>query len=453
MNKNSRILEGNVFTNMLIFSFPIILTGVLQLLYNAADVIVVGRYAGSNSLAAVGATGSLINLFTNLFIGLSSGTSVCVAHFTGAKNSNAVSKSVHTSVGISLLSGVFLTILGLFLSKFMLEIMSTPDEIINEATLYMQIIFLGMPASLLFNFGAAILRASGDTKTPLIFLSVSGIINVILNLVFVIIFKFNAAGVGIATIISQYISATLIVIHLMRLNSDCKLNPKNIKIDKNILLRILKIGLPAGFQGTLFSISNVLIQSSINGFGSQAIAGNSAASNVEGFTYIAMNSFHQSMLTFVGQNVGAKKINRLKKIILTGCAQVTIVGIVLGFVCLFFGNSLLNLYTPGDNEVIAYGLKRMSIILPTYFTCGIMDVIVGALRGMGSSLVPMIVTVVGVCGLRIVWIHTVFEKIPTLECLYTSYPVSWVITAAVNALLCIYIARKLIRKNQQTLLT
>lgn len=450
MEDNSRIISGNIFTNMLIFTFPIIMTGILQLLYNAADVIVVGRYAGSNSLAAVGSTGSLVNLFTNLFVGLSSGTSVCVAQFTGAKNSEAIKKSVHTSIGISLIGGLFLTFIGLIFSKGMLEFMSTPDDILNEAALYMRIIFLGMPASMLFNFGAAILRAAGDTKTPMIFLSASGIINVILNLVFVIVFKMNAAGVGTATIISQIISAALIVIHLVKLDTDCKLRLKEIGIDKKILIKILKIGLPAGFQGTIFSISNVQIQSAINGFGSQAVAGNSAAVNLEGFTYIAMNSFHHSILTFVGQNVGAKKPERLKKIILTGCAQVTMVGLILGFICLIFGAPLLNLYTPGDSEVINYGLKRISIILPTYFLCGVMDVVVGALRGMGVSLLPMIVTIVGVCGVRMFWIYTIFAHFKTLSCLYISYPVSWFLTAAIHASCCFFVARKTITQiNRQ----
>ncbi|MDY3928695.1 MAG: MATE family efflux transporter [Clostridia bacterium] len=447
MEDNSRIISGNIFTNMLIFTFPIIITGILQLLYNAADVIVVGRYAGSNSLAAVGSTGSLVTLFTNLFVGLSSGTSVCVAQFTGAKNSEAIKKSVHTSIGISLIGGLFLTFIGLIFSKDMLELMSTPDDILNEAALYMRIIFLGMPASMLFNFGAAILRAAGDTKTPMIFLSASGIINVILNLVFVIVFKMNASGVGTATIISQIISAALIVTHLMKLDTDCKLRLKEIGIDKKILIKILKIGLPAGFQGTIFSISNVQIQSAINGFGSQAVAGNSAAVNLEGFTYIAMNSFHHSILTFVGQNVGAKKTERLKKIIFTGCAQVTMVGLILGFICLIFGAPLLNLYTPGDSEVINYGLKRISIILPTYFLCGVMDVVVGALRGMGVSLLPMIVTIVGVCGVRMFWIYTVFAHFKTLSCLYISYPASWLLTTVIHTVCCIFAARKIIAQS------
>lgn len=426
--KKSEILNGSIFKNLLLFTIPIILTGVLQLFYNAADVIVVGRYAGSNSLAAVGSTSSITHLLINLFIGLSGGTSVCVAHFVGGRERENLQKAVHTSMSIALIGGIFLMIFGVAFSRIALELMKTPANIIDEATLYMQIIFLGMPANLIYNFGAAILRAEGDTKTPLIFLTVSGIINVILNLIFVIVFKMKADGVGWATIISQIISAYLIVRFLMKSERDTKLNWRKLRIHKNIMLRILKIGVPAGVQGMIFSISNVLIQSSINSFGSVVVAGNSAASNLEGFAYTAMNSMHQSVLTFVGQHVGAKKVSRVKKILATGCFQVTLIGIIASGILLIFAHPLLNLYAPGDEAVIASGIERFSVILTTYFLCGIMEVIVGATRGMGESFMPMIVSILGVCGIRIAWIYTIFALFNTPFSLYISYPVSWSIT-------------------------
>ena len=443
VEKQSQILNGSIFKNLLLFTIPIILTGILQLFYNAADVIVVGRYAGSNSLAAVGSTGSITHLLINLFIGLSGGTSVCVAHFVGGQEKENLQKAVHTSMTVALISGIFLMIFGIVLSKACLELMNTPLDIIDEATLYMRIIFLGMPANLIYNFGAAILRAEGDTKTPLVFLTISGMINVILNLVFVIVFKMKADGVGLATIISQFISAVLVVRFLIKSKSDCKLDLRKLGIHKNILFRILRIGIPAGIQGMTFSISNVLIQSSINSFGSVVVAGNSAASNLEGFAYTAMNSMHQSVVTFVGQHVGAKKISRIKKILAIGCLQVTLIGIITSGILLIFAHPLLNLYAPGDEAVIASGLDRFNVILTTYFLCGIMEVIVGATRGMGDSFKPMIVSILGVCGIRIVWIYTVFAMHKTPFSLYISYPISWIVTEILQLFICLKTLKKL----------
>lgn len=441
-NKNSNILEGSIFKNLLLFTIPIILTGVLQLLYNAADIIVVGRYAGRDSLAAVGSTSSITHLFINLFIGLSGGTSVCVAQFVGGREKENLRRTVHTSMAIAIIGGIAMMIIGVLLAGKLLSIMKTPDIIIAEATLYMKIIFLGLPVNLIYNFGAAILRAEGDTKTPLIYLTASGIINVILNLIFVIVFKMKAEGVGLATIISQFISAFLVVRHLMRLDSDCRLILKEIRIYKNMLIRILKIGIPAGIQGMIFSVSNVLIQSSINSFGSVVVAGNSAASNLEGFAYTAMNSMYQSVVTFVGQHVGAKKFSRIKKIIKTGCLQVFLIGVTFSGVTLLFARPLLNLYAPGDAVVISAGIDRFWVILTSYFLCGIMEVLVGGSRGMGESFMPMIVSIVGICGIRIIWIYTIFEIFKTPFSVYISYPVSWFVTGLLQLIICIRVLRK-----------
>jgi len=443
VEKKTQILNGSIFKNLFLFTIPIILTGVLQLFYNAADVIIVGRYAGSSSLAAVGSTGSITHLLVNLFIGLSGGTSVCVAQFVGAREKENIQKAVHTSMTLALVGGIFLMVFGILLSRVCLTLMKTPLDIIDEATLYMRIIFLGMPANLIYNFGAAILRADGDTKTPLVFLTISGIINVILNLIFVIVFKMKAEGVGLATIISQIISAVLVVRFLIKSKSDCKLNLKKLGVHKNILFRILKIGVPAGVQGMTFSISNVLIQSSINSFGSVVVAGNSAASNLEGFAYTAMNSMYQSVVTFVGQHVGAKKIERIKRILLTGCLQVVMIGVVISGLLLVFAHPLLNLYAPGDEAVIASGIERFKVILSTYFLCGIMEVVVGATRGMGESFKPMIVSILGVCGIRIVWIYTIFAAVHTPFSLYVSYPVSWIVTELLQIAICFRTLKKL----------
>ena len=441
-NNNSQILNGSIFKNLLLYTIPIILTGVFQLFYNAADIIVVGRYAGSDSLAAVGSTSSITHLYINLFIGLSGGTSVCVAQFVGGREKENLEKTVHTSMAIALIGGMVLMIIGVFFAGYVLALMKTPENIIAEATLYMRIIFIGIPVNLIYNFGAAILRAEGDTKSPLVYLTVSGIINVVLNLIFVIVFKMKAEGVGLATIVSQFISAFLVVRHLVRTNSDCKLRLKNIRIYKNILMRILKIGVPAGIQGMIFSISNVLIQSSINSFGSIVVAGNSAASNLEGFSYTAMNSMYQSVVTFVGQHMGAKKFSRIKEIIKTGCLQVILIGVIFSGFLLLFAHPLLNLYAPGDEAVIASGIERFKVILTTYFICGIMEVAVGGSRGMGESFKPMIVSIIGVCGIRIVWVYTIFEIFRTPFSVYISYPVSWLVTGGLQLIICMRVLKK-----------
>ncbi len=446
--RNIDILGGSVFKNMWLFAFPIMLTGLLQLLYNAADIVVVGRYAGENSLAAVGATTSITNLLINLFVGLSVGTNVLVAQFKGqgtAEGSKLVKKCVHTSMLVSVLGGIFLTVVGASLSYTLLDMMDTPKEIIGEASLYMIIIFLGMPASLLYNFGAAILRASGDTKTPLIYASASGIVNVILNLFFVIGFKMGAAGVGLATILSQYLSAGLTVRYLMKENSDIKLSLKELKMDMKMLKKISRIGVPSGISGVLFAVSNVIIQSSINGFGATAIAGNSAAANIEGFGYIVMAAFSPTLSTFVGQTFGAGNIKKMKKSIYIGCLEVVVIGAFVSFLILAFKETLLDIYAPGKTGVIEEGAKRLNIILSTYFICGLMEALVGALRGMGSSIIPTCATVIGICGMRFGWIYTVFAKYKTLESLYLSYPVAWIVTDIALVIFIIFVTRKVIK--------
>ena len=406
--------NGPLTGKLLKFAVPLMLSGILQLLFNAADIVVVGHFAGHQALAAVGSTGSLINLLVNVFIGLSIGTNVLVANYTGAHQEKAVSETVHTSILLSLLCGTFLIFFGIILAKPLLSLMGTPDDVISQATLYMQIYFVGMPATMLYNFGAAVLRATGDTQRPLYFLFAAGIINVVLNLIFVICFHMGVAGVATATVISQCVSALLVLRCLLHETGCFKLYLNKLHIHKDKLVQMIRIGLPAGMQGAIFSISNVLIQSSINSFGSVAMAGSTASSNLEGFVYTSMNAFYQACLSFTSQN--------------------------LGNVAYFFGDRLLHIYS-SDPEVIRFGLMRMQVICTVYFLCGMMDVLVGSLRGLNYSIIPMIVSIVGVCGLRILWIFTIFQWHRSLFILYLSYPVTWLGTAAAH-LICFIIIRK-----------
>jgi len=442
------MVHGPLFGKMLEFAFPLMLSSVLQLLFNAADVIVVGRFAGSDSLAAVGSTSALTNLLINLFVGLSVGTNVLVARYIGANEYDNCQESVHTAVLLSLVSGVVLAIVGVVLANPLLLLMATPENVINKSALYMRIYFLGMPVNMLYNFGSAILRSTGDTKRPLMFLLVAGIVNVILNLVFVIVFHMDVAGVALATVISQAISAVLILMALMDMDGMCHVDLKELRFYPDKIKSMIRIGLPAGLQGCVFSISNVLIQSSVNSFGSLAMAGNTAASNIEGFIYVSMNAFYQTALSFAGQNYGAHEFGRLKKITYFSLIQVTVVGAVLGIIALLFKESLLGIYTP-DPEVVAYGVIRMGIICTTYYLCGIMDVMVGNLRGLGYSVLPMIVSLTGACGFRILWIFTVFQTDHTLKTLYISYPISWALTALMHIACYIVVRRKFDKKLAQ----
>ena len=422
------------------------LSGVLQLLFNAADIIVVGRFAGSQSLAAVGSTTALINLLINIFIGLSVGANVVVARAYGGRRDKDVSEAVHTAIAVSIVSGVILIVMGFVFSRLMLELMGTPDDVIDKAVLYMRIYFAGMPVVMLYNFGSAILRAVGDTRRPLYFLSIAGAVNIVLNLFFVIVMHMDVAGVALATVISQCISSGLVLRCLAKSEGGLKLELSKLKIHRKKMLQIFKIGLPAGMQGAIFSVSNVLIQSSVNSFGSIAMAGNAASANIEGFVYNAMNAVYQTNLSFTSQNIGGKKYTRVNRILFACLGTVTVVGMILGFGAYAIGDELLLIYST-DPEVIRFGMLRMSIIATTYFTCGWMDTMVGSLRGMGYSVLPMIVSLTGACGLRILWIFTIFAQQRTLTSLYISYPVSWVITAGVHMLCYFLIKRKLPKKD------
>ncbi len=423
--------NGPLFSKILTFSIPLILSGILQLLFNAADMVVAGRFAGSVALGAVGATSSLINLLINVFVGMSVGTNVLVAHFYGANRQEELGQTVHTSIALSLISGVILGVGGYVLASPLLSLMGTPDDILPHAVIYMQIYFIGVPGMLLYNFGSAILRAVGDTKRPLYYLLFAGVINVILNVFFIIVTGMGVEGVALATIISQFVSAGLVIRCLIVEQGAYRLEIRKIRLYKDKVIRILRVGLPAGFQGAVFSISNVLIQSSVNSFGSIAVAGNTAASNLEGFVYNAMNSFHQTALSFTSQNMGAKKFDRVKKIMWICVACVTVTGAVMGWAGILFADNLLSIYST-DAEVIAYGHIRLFIILSMYFLCGVMDVLVGSIRGMGYSIMPMIVSLLGACGLRVLWIFTIFQWFRSLETLYISYPITWTVTLLVH---------------------
>ena len=437
MKKHSAsMLQGPVLWGVIRYTIPIILTSVLQLLFNAADLVIVGRFCGSISVAAVGATGSITNLIVNLFIGLSVGAGVTVAHALGSREDEAVHRAVHTALPVALISGVVLTGVGVVFAGTFLQLMGTPETVLPLSKVYMQIYFGGITFNMVYNFTASILRAAGDTKSPLIFLTFAGVVNVVLNVIFVTVFHMNVAGVALATTISQGISAILVVIALMRRTDSCKLYLKKMRFYKMELTKMVRIGLPAGIQGSLFSISNVLIQSSVNSFGDVFMSGNAAAGNIEGFVYVIMNSFHQTAVNFIGQNVGAHQYDRVKKVLRTCLICVGVAGLAAGALGYAFGPQLLSIYITDSAEAISYGVLRLSYVCLPYFLCGLMDVSTGALRGMGASLEPMIISVLGVCAFRVGWITTIFQ-IPafhTPQCLYLSYPISWILTFAAQYL-------------------
>lgn len=441
------MIHGPLLGKILLFTLPLMASSILQLLFNAADIIVVGRYAGSDALAAVGSTGALINLLTNMFIGFSVGANVLVARYYGAGKPDEVSETVHTSVMLSIIGGVLLAVIGIIFASPLLELMGTPENVLPLAALYVRIYFAGMPVILLYNYGSAILRAIGDTKRPLYYLAIAGVLNIILNLILVIVFEMSVAGVALATIISQTLSAVLVIRCLMHTEGGCHLDLHQLKIHTNKLWKILQLGLPAGLQGSIFSLSNVLIQSSVNSFGAIAMAGNSAAANIEGFTYVAMNSFYQAAITFVSQNMGAMEFRRIRKIAWQCLACVTVTGALLGNLSFFFGHQLLGIYSD-EAEVIRYGIYRLEVIGTTYFLCGIMDVCVGCLRGIGYSFLPMVVSLLGACGFRILWIFTVFKGHHDLHTLYISYPISWAITASVHMICFLILYRRMVKKSR-----
>ncbi len=442
---NRSMTSGPLFSGIILYTIPIILTSLLQLFFNAADLVIVGRYCGSISVAAVSVTGSITHLIINLFIGLSVGAGVGVAHGLGGNRTEEVHRTVHTALPIAIISGVILTIIGVVFAEDFLIMMKTPKSVLPLSTIYMKIYFGGIVFSMVYNFCAAILRAAGDTKSPLIFLIISGIANVVLNIIFVTVFHMNVAGVALATTISFGISAVLTVRALMKRTDSCKLYLKQLRFYKEPLLKILRIGVPAGIQGCLFSISNVIIQSSINAFNSEALmSGNGAAGNIEGFIYVTMNAFHQSAVNYTGQNLGAHQYDRIRKSIGICLIYTTVIGFTLSILTYIFGKQLLGIYIVDSREAIAYGMIRFSYVCLPYCICGIMDVFTGALRGFGASLTPMLISVLGVCGIRLGWIFTIFQvpEYQTPQSLFLSYPISWTATLLVQAIALSIIFRR-----------
>ncbi|MBP3684659.1 MAG: MATE family efflux transporter [Oscillospiraceae bacterium] len=442
--RNQSMLEGPLFGNIILYTIPIILTSLLQLLFNAADLVIVGRFCGSISVAAVGATGSITNLMVNFFIGLSVGAGVTVAHGLGSREDTVVHNTVHTAIPTALLSGAVLTVVGVLFSETFLKMMGTPDTVLPLSAVYMKIYFAGITFTMVYNYCAAILRAAGDTKSPLIFLSIAGVVNVVLNVFFVTVFHMNVAGVALATTISQGISAVLVVMALMKRTDACRLDWKKLGFHKIQLIKMLRIGLPAGLQSSLFAISNVMIQSSINSFGDVLMSGNAAAGNLEGFVYTSLNAFHQTAVNFIGQNAGARQYKRVSKTFLICLGSVTVTGLVLGTLFYVLGPTLLSLYITDSAEALHWGMVRLSLVCIPYFVCGLMDVSTGALRGLGESFIPMVISVLGVCGIRIGWIMTIFQlpAFHTPESLYISYPISWGITFLCQLVAFLYVYRK-----------
>ena len=443
--RNQDMLQAPLISGILFYTIPIILTSVLQLLFNAADLVIVGRFCGSISVAAVGATGAITNLIVNLFMGLSIGAGVTVAHAIGSREEEATHRTVHTALPVALVSGIVISVIGVFLAPTFLTLMGTPENVLPLSSVYMRIYFSGMVFTMVYNFCASILRAAGDTKSPLIFLTIAGVINVALNVVFVTALHMNVAGVALATIISQAFSAVMVVITLMRRSDACKLELKKLRFYRPQLVKMVRIGLPAGIQSSLFSISNVLIQSSINSFGDVLMSGNAAANNLEGFLYVTLNAFHQTAVNYIGQNAGARQYRRVLKIITLCLIYVIVFGVVGGGLLCAFGPQLLGIYITDSAEALAYGELRLMYLAIPYFLCGMMDISTAALRGMGESVIPMIISILGVCGIRVGWVCTIFqiEAFHTPQSLYLSYPISWVIV-----FVCQMIAfRKVFRKQ------
>jgi len=444
---NIDMCSGTLWNKILLFAVPLMVSSLLQLLFNAADVVVVGRFAGKEALAAVGSNTSLINLMINMFVGLSVGTNVVVARDLGARRMDDIKRSVHTAITLALISGVVMMVLGVVLVRQLLILVSSPADVIDLAAVYLRIYFCGMPANLLYNFGAAILRAQGDTQRPLYYLTGAGVINVVLNLILVIGLSMDVAGVALATIASQYVSAALVLRCLIREEGPLHLDLKQLGMDWRTVKRILRVGLPAGFQGSLFSLSNVIIQSALNSFDSAVIvAGSAASANIESFVYAGMNAFHQTALTFVGQNYGAGKCDRVDRVAKLCLVFASVVGLVMGNLCCIFGHTLAGIYAPGEEEVIACAVTRMWYICCPYFICGIMDVMVGILRGLGHSVVPMISSLMGACVLRVAWVAFIFPIFRTPESLFLSYPVSWIVTSLVHIAFFFWVRKRAYKK-------
>ena len=441
--------NGTIMDKLISFSIPLMLSGILQLMFNAVDIVVVGRFSGSQALAAVGSTTALINVFTNLFIGISLGANVLAARYYAAGKTKEMSETVHTAIALALVSGVAMAVIGVVFARGALEIMGTPDDVIAKSTLYMQIYFCGMPFFMMYNYGAAILRAVGDTKRPLIFLIVSGVINAVLNLFLVIVFHLDVAGVGIATVISQLVSCILVLRCLHHTESSYQLHLAKLRIRSVYLKQIFEVGVPAGIQSTVINFSNVLLQSSVNSFGSTAMAGYTAANNLLGFLYVSVNSITQACMSFTSQNYGVGKLKRMDRVLADCMILSVVVAVVLGCICYGFGPEILQIYTE-DAEVIACGMEILAYTTITYFLCGWMDLFPGALRGMGYSAVPMVLSVIGTVGTRVVWIFGIFPYHRSLAILFISYPASWIITIILQVV-CFYFVRRRVHRRSQAL--
>lgn len=437
--------SGSIMDKLISFSIPLMLSGILQLLFNAVDIIVVGRFTGSQALAAVGSTTALINVFTNLFIGVSLGANVLAARFYASGREKEMSETVHTAITFALISGVVMVFVGLLFSKAALGLMDTPADVIGQAALYMRIYFAGMPFFMLYNYGAAILRAVGDTKRPLFFLVISGVLNIVLNLLFVIVFHLGVAGVAIATVIAQMLSCILVLRCLYKSESSYQLRFSKLTLKGAYLKQIFQVGIPAGIQSTVINFSNVLLQSSVNSFGSIAMAGYTAANNIFGFLFVSVNSITQACMSFTSQNFGAGNWKRMDKVLRNCILLSVIVSVVLGGGAYVFGPELLKIYT-SDAAVIQCGMEILLYTTVTYFMCGLMDLFPGALRGMGYSAVPMVLSVVGTVGTRILWIFMVFPKHRSLDILFISYPASWLVTIVLQVI-CYFFVRKRVKKK------
>ena len=432
--------NGPIMSKLISFSVPLILSGMLQLMFNAVDIIVVGQFSGSTSLAAVGSTTALINVFVNLFMGISLGANVVSARCYAMGRREEMSKTVHTAITIALVSGIIMAVIGVIFAKGALLLMGTPENVINLSTLYMRIYFLGMPFFMLYNYGAAILRAVGDTKRPLIFLVISGCINAGINMLLVIVFDMGVAGVAIGTVISQFVSCALVINCLYRTKSSYQLRFSKLKIEKDYMIQIFQVGVPAGIQSTVINFSNALLQSSVNSFGSVAMAGYTAANNVLGFLYVSVNSITQACMSFTSQNYAVGKHKRMDRVLIDCIVLSISVALILGGGAYLFGTYILNIYT-SDADVIKCGLEILSITTVPYFFCGIMDLFPGALRGMGYSTIPMILSIIGTVGIRILWIFVFFPMHRSLYFLFISYPGSWIATIVMQVI-CYMLVRK-----------
>lgn len=450
MNKRYELdmTTGPFLKKIFIFAIPMILTGLLQLLYNTADVVVIGQFAGKESLAAVGSTGSLINLILNVFIGLSTGSGVMVARYIGAQDDEKIHKCTHTALCVGICAGFAVAFIGFFFSRDFLLLMNAPEDVIEKATLYLKIYFLGAPGSLLYNFGASVVRATGDTKRPLVILGLTGLVNIGMNLILVIFFHMDVAGVAIATITAQYLSAICIVVRLLRLENACRLQISKLRFYKRSLLEIIRIGLPAGIQSALFSVSNVIIQSTVNSFGTVAMAGIAAGSNVDGYIFTCTNAISQTTMNFTSQNIGAQKYENIPKVFRYCMSIALLIAALLSAVAFVLRVPIVGLFSD-EAEVIAIGADRLTLILPFYFFCSLMDVTAGQIRGMGKSVEPMLISLLGACGSRLLWVFLILPLNRTLTMLYWSYPVSWTLTFVAQFGYYLYARHRLNKKQKQ----